>query len=204
MGGMENAHALASILACEASYLGLPLGAKFEEKSIWEPVVERFGKIFSGWKTKYLSEGTRVTLIKSVLSRVPAYICSLFRIPSSMANQLEAIQRRFMWGSFEDDFRCHLVKWNIVKQPSPKGGLGIKDFIIFNEAIFGKWLWRFMNEKDELWKVVIEAKHGTEGLNWIPSNGSYYVGLWTFIIRGWDCFFSNIVFEVGDGSSIFF
>lgn len=45
-----------------------------------------------------------------------------------------------------------------------------------------------------------------EGLDWIPSkyNGSYGVGIWKFIPRGWDRFFSHIVFEVGNGSSIVF
>jgi len=32
------------------------------------------------------------------------------------------------------------MKWNIVKQSFPKGGSGIRDLIIFNEAFLGKWL----------------------------------------------------------------
>ena len=63
-----------------------------------------------------------------------------------------------------------------------------------------------MNEKDKLWRAMIKAKYGAEGLDRIPSkyNGSYGVGLWKFITRGWDRFFSHIVFEVVNGSSIFF
>ena len=69
-----------------------------------------------------------------------------------------------MWGSFGDDFKYHLVKWNIVEQPFPKGGRGIRDLITFNEALLGKWLWRFMNGKDNLWRAMIKGKHGDEGL----------------------------------------
>jgi len=72
-----------------------------------------------------------------------------------VAYKLEAIQRRFLWGSFGDDFKYHLVKGTIVKQPFPKGVLGIKDLITFNEALLGEWLWRFMNEKDKLWRAMI-------------------------------------------------
>jgi len=52
---------------------------------------------------------------------------------------------------------------------------------------------------------MTKAKYRGEGLDWIPSkyNGSYGVGLWNFITRGWDCFFSHIIFYVGDGFSIF-
>ena len=78
--------------------------------------------------------------MKSVLSSIPTYFLSLFPIPSSMANKLEVIQRRFLWGSFGDDFKYHPVKWVILKQPFPKRGLGIGDLIAFNEAFLGKWL----------------------------------------------------------------
>lgn len=98
------------------------------------------------------------------------------------------------------------MKWNSVKQPFPKGHLGIRELIIFNEALIGKWLWRSMNAKDKLWRTVVRANYGADGLDWIPrkQNGTYGVGLWKFIIKSWDHFFSHIIFEVGNGSSIFF
>jgi len=93
----------------------------------------------------YLSKGGRFTLIKSVLSSIPTHFLSLFPLPSSVANKLEAIKRNFLWGSFGSDFKFHLVRWNIAKQPLYLGGLGIRDWSLFNEALLGKWLWRFMN-----------------------------------------------------------
>jgi len=84
------------------------------------------------------------------------------------------------------------VKWNIVKQHFPEGGLGIRDLTIFNEALLGKWLWRFMHEKERLWRTVVKTKYGLEGLNWVPTkpNGTYGVDLWKFIPRGWEKFFT--------------
>ena len=62
-----------------------------------------------------------------------------------------------------------------------------------------------MDDKDKLSRAVIKAKHGAEGLDWIPSkhNGSYGVGFWKFVMRGLNHVFSHIVFEVGDGSIFF-
>ena len=63
-----------------------------------------------------------------------------------MATLREAIQRKFLWGSFGSDFKYHLVRWNVVKLPMLDGGLGVRDLRIFNEALEGRWSRRFMNE----------------------------------------------------------
>ena len=67
-------------------YLGLPLGAKFKEKTIWNPILEKMERRLAGWKRLFLSKGGRVTLIKSTLSKLPTYFLSLFPIPASVAN----------------------------------------------------------------------------------------------------------------------
>ena len=84
VGQVDNLQPLVGVLGCSidslpSSYLGLPLGARFKDKSIWNPVVDRFQRKLSGWKSKHLSKGGRLTLIKSVLSSLPSYF--LFSIP---------------------------------------------------------------------------------------------------------------------------
>ncbi len=53
---------LADILGCKTStlpmkYLGLPLGASFKSKNIWNPIVEKMERRLAGWKRLYLSKG---------------------------------------------------------------------------------------------------------------------------------------------------
>ena len=120
VGQVDNILHLTGLLGCKidsfpTSYLGLPLGAKFKENAIWDPVISRVEKRLSGWKSSYLSKGGRLTLIKSVLSNIPTYFLSLFPLPVSVANRLEAIQRKFLWGSYGSDFKFHLVNWKVVK-----------------------------------------------------------------------------------------
>jgi len=95
---------------------------------------------------------------------------------------------------------------NIVKQPVIQGGLGVRDLRLFNEALLGKWLWRFLNEKDNFWRKAIATKYGEEGLGWFPSAhlGSYGYSLWRYIAKGWEKFSPFFSFKVGDGSSIYF
>ena len=58
--------------------------------------------------------------------------------------------------------KFHLVKWAIVCAPLSSGGLGIRNLRLFNIALLGKWLWRFGQERDALWRQVIEVKYGCE------------------------------------------
>ena len=131
-------------------YLGLPLGANFKYKTIWNPILEKMERKLTGWKRLYLSKGGRVTLIKSTLSNLPIYFLSLFSIPASVANRIEKLQRNFLWGGFGDEPKIHLVKWATECAPISLGGLGIRKIRLFNIALLGKWLWRFGIEKDAL------------------------------------------------------
>jgi hypothetical protein len=103
VGDVDNMDELAGILGCGVSslplkYLGLPLGAPFKAKSIWDDVVGKIERRLASWQRMYLSKGGRVTLIKSTLSNLTTYFLSLFLIPSSVASRIEKLHRDFLWG----------------------------------------------------------------------------------------------------------
>ena len=91
VGMVHNFDLLFSVLGYKQGtlpmkYLGLLLGAKFKDKTIWNPILEKIERRLVGWKRLYLSKGGRVTLIKSTLSNLPTYFLSLFPIPAAVAN----------------------------------------------------------------------------------------------------------------------
>ena len=91
VGMVDNLELLLIVLGCKQGtlpmkYLGLPLGAKFKDKAIWNPILEKIEQRLAEWKRLYLSKGGRVTLIKSTLSNLPTYFLSLFPIPTAVAN----------------------------------------------------------------------------------------------------------------------
>ena len=157
-------------------------------------------------KCLYLSKGGCVTLIKSTLSSIPTYLLSLLPMPASVANRLEKLQRDFLWGGIGNEKRFHLIRWDKVFQPLQNGGLAIKNLSLFNQALLGKWIWRFGTEQDFLWRKVIEAKYGCARGDWIsnPVNSLYGVSLWKTISKDWPSFKQFISFDVGDGSRVSF
>jgi hypothetical protein len=42
-----------------------------------------------------------------------------------------------------DEFKYHLIEWDKVCTPIDEGGLGIRNIRRFNQALLGKWLWRW-------------------------------------------------------------
>ena len=79
-------------------YLGVPVGANMNLIKNWKSVLDRFSAKLSSWKSKYLSFGGRLTLVKAVLGNLPTYYLSLFKAPSGVLEEMEKIRRRFLWG----------------------------------------------------------------------------------------------------------
>uniref|UniRef100_A0A7N2KVG7 ABC1 atypical kinase-like domain-containing protein n=1 Tax=Quercus lobata TaxID=97700 RepID=A0A7N2KVG7_QUELO len=70
----------------------------------------------------------------------------------------------------------------------------------------GPWLWRSGMERAALWRQVIVVKYGCGWGGWCtrPINGTYGVGLWKNISRGWSSFSRHILYDIGDGSRVKF
>ena len=66
------------------------------------------------------------------------------------------------------------------------GGLGIRKIGLFNQALLGKWLWRFGNEVTRLWKQVIASKYGEASGGWCTRvvRGTHGCGMWKNIRTG--------------------
>jgi hypothetical protein len=86
----------AAVLGCVVGkvpflYLGLPIGGKPQHLSFWEPVLTRIRTRLSGWKSRFLSFGGRLILLKSVLTSLPVYALSFFKAPSGIIPSIESL-----------------------------------------------------------------------------------------------------------------
>ncbi|XP_017979659.1 PREDICTED: uncharacterized protein LOC108662698 [Theobroma cacao] len=73
--------------------------------------------------------------------------------------KLEAIQRNFLWSGSSEKKKIHYVNWSTVSNPKTQGRLGIIDLELKNRALLNKWLLRYANEPDRIWRQVVSAKN---------------------------------------------
>jgi hypothetical protein len=96
-----------------------------------------------------------------------------------MAKRIEKLQRDFLWGGLNEEFKYHLVNWDKVCSPISEGGLGIRNLRVFNQALLGKWLWHYVHEREARGRIIVDAKFGSEWGGWhsVDTPGPHGVGL---------------------------
>lgn len=80
------------------TYLGVPVGANMKLLKHWKLVIEKFECKLSLWKTKTLSFGGRLTLLKAMMGNLPTYYFSLFVAPIGITDLLEKNQAEVFIG----------------------------------------------------------------------------------------------------------
>jgi len=52
----------------------------------------------------------------------------------AIGEEIRSYSEKILLGSFASYFKYHLVRWNIIKNSVPDGGLDIRDLRFFSEA----------------------------------------------------------------------
>ena len=198
---------------CPAKYLGLPLGNNMNRASAWKPVLEKMQSRLASWKARTLSRAGRLTLIKSVLNCLPIYYMSMFKMPSSVAQKIVKIQRRFFWGGVDRDNKCTpMVNWSSIELPKELGGLGVGNIMYKNLVLLFKWWWRYSESGNVLWKRIVRSVYDLKSLKASSENfRAAKHGLWSDLMKN-DTMTSKIrsiveegmILSVGAGNSILF
>jgi hypothetical protein len=101
----------------------------------------------------------RLVLINSVLSSLPIFMKSFFKIPAGVLEKLDAIRSRFFfWQGGHHKKKHRLAKWQIIIcQPKELGRLGVANLAIKNICLLSKWLYKLLNE-DGIWQRLLTNK----------------------------------------------
>lgn len=85
------------------------------------------------------------TLIQAVTSSIPIFAMQTTKLPVSVCDELDRLNRIFFWGGSEKRTKVHLCQWRLVYRPKCKGGLSFKKSSAMNQALLAKIGWRIQN-----------------------------------------------------------
>ncbi|GJY49029.1 RNA-directed DNA polymerase, eukaryota [Tanacetum coccineum] len=193
-----------SIMESQFRYLGVTVGGNMSRCKDWSDIVLKIRSRLSKWKTKTLSIGGRLTLLKSVLGASPLYCMSIFKAPKGVLKEMESIRNNFFIGADISAKKITWVAWDKVLASKKTGGLGVSSYFALNRALLFKWIWRFVSQEDSLWFNVMKALYGPN----IYSHSVQYSSTWCSIlkemqklkVKGFD-FLSLCNKRVGDGKN---
>lgn len=117
-----------SILSClglstsvsHDAYLRLPSFLGRNKKCVLGDLRERVWKKLQTWKGKLFSIGGREILIKAVAQATSTNAMSVFKIPSTLCDDLHSLISRFWWGGDAEERKIHWLRWEKLchlKQP---------------------------------------------------------------------------------------
>ncbi|GJW19963.1 hypothetical protein Tco_0027399 [Tanacetum coccineum] len=141
-----------------------------------------FAATLSKWNLKSLSIGGRYTLIKYVLTSIPIYHLSLFKVPAGILKEMESFRRNFFNEMDRSKKKMVWIRWEKLLASKKNRGLGISSFFATNRALLFKWMWRFITQGSSLWSNFIKAIHGDKGAIDNP-NSSSRTSIWLDLIR---------------------
>ncbi|XP_058757339.1 uncharacterized mitochondrial protein AtMg00310-like [Vicia villosa] len=141
-------------------FLGVVVGGNPRRSTFLNPVITNMNAKLSPWIGRLLSIGGRVTLINSVITNLPVYYLSFFKLPIKVNEEIVKLQRNFLWHNVEERKGVNWISWKTICKHKEDGGLGVKDMLAFNKALLTKWLWRFLKEDNAIWRGILEERYG--------------------------------------------
>lgn len=161
----EKTSELAAAMGCQIgtmpfTYLGLPLGTTKPTIRDLMPLVDNVERRLSS-TTIWMSYGGRVEYINSALSSLLAFAMCVLKMPDKLFDLCDRARRNCLWRKVIDrDARTHsLAAWHLVCKPKKKGGLGILNLKIQNQALLLKYIHKFIHKEDVPWVMLVWYKY---------------------------------------------
>jgi len=82
-------------------YLWVEIGGNPRKKQFSEPIINKLCDKLGAWKGRFLSLAWRMCLIKLVLTTIPLFYLSFFKVLTVVYNMIISIQRSFLWAGAE-------------------------------------------------------------------------------------------------------
>jgi hypothetical protein len=156
VGNVDNVAGSAGILGCGVAFLpltypGLPMGASYLTKHIWDGVIKKMEHWSANWKMKYLSKSGRITLSRTPYPTYLSTSCHYFFSLRVLQTVLRSSNVISYWAKVKSSNTTWLDGPRFVHQSLRESC----------RSLLGKWLLRCVLEREAWWRVVVDSKYGS-------------------------------------------
>ena len=140
-------------------YLGFPIRHQGYSSQDFKFVLDRVKQKLASWKASLLSFAGRTIPVQASSLTIPAYVMQCNALPCKLLDNIDRVNRNFLWGSSESVKKMHWVGWQKVTRPKIKGELSLHTTKGRNLSLLAKLNWQFHSEKDSLWSKALRSKY---------------------------------------------
>jgi len=94
-----------------------------------------------------------------VAHAIPTYTMGCFRIPRGLCDHVNSLIRKFWWGSEHGKRKTSWVAWEKITLPNFLGGIGVRDFEMFNLALLARYAWRLLVRPNSLCARLLKSRY---------------------------------------------
>ncbi|KAL9451486.1 hypothetical protein AB3S75_013115 [Citrus x aurantiifolia] len=127
---------------------------------------------------------------------------SVFRLPSTLCDDIQRAAAGFWWGAKKDRKSIHWTKWESFCHAKGRGGLGFRDFACFNQALISKQSWRIIQNPESLLTKILQARYFKSCEFLQAKLGSKPSFIWRSILWGRQIIQKGMRWRIGSGDSV--
>ncbi|CAM8920109.1 unnamed protein product [Rhodiola kirilowii] len=164
-------------------YLGLPMVVGQNKSECFRALEENVRNKIGDWKARLLSSAGKEILIKSVLTAMPQYAMTCYKLPLTLCRKLDADIINFWWAKKRGDRSIHWMDRKILTKEKSLGGLGLRCMEYVNDAFTLKQCWRMLSKPESLLSRVFKGRYWANTDFWNAEEGNRPSHVWRGICR---------------------
>lgn len=145
-------------------------------------------------------------MISTVISGIINFWTSAYILPKACLSEIDSLCAKFLWKGKVEGNGGSKVAWEKVSSPKREGGLGLKNWVIWNQACVLKLIWMLFFKPDSIWATwyITEVLDGDINNFWVINTKQKHSWLANQLLLLRSTMFEWIKVRVGNGETCYY